>query len=80
MSNIDVCDECEFTIIITNLILTLSKLDNFKLLIWDVGRDLPHKYSDDCDFMFLQEGMRVRTDKTIEYIYYDTIEHIEVII
>ena len=67
------CEDCEYTISIADLMITLSELDKFTLKIWITGTELALEYTDEDDFKFLQESLKVVTDSAIEYIYYDII-------
>ena len=51
---IDVCDDCEYSIVIADLIESLAKLDMFTLNVWTNMRDLPFVFENHCDFLFLQ--------------------------
>ena len=80
---ISVCDDCEFTVLIADVIITLSELEKrephlFTLKIWCNGRDLPFNFENHCDFNFLQEGIRIEDGRAVMYIWYDTIEYIRV--
>ena len=75
---ISVDDDSEYTITIADLIKTLSKLDEFILLIW-TSSDLPFKFTDKDDFLFLQESVKIVTDCKVEYIFYDIITGLKVI-
>lgn len=80
---ISVCDDCEYTVIIADLIITLSDLEKkephlFTLKIWSSGRELPFEFENHCDFNFLQEGIRIEDGRAVMYIYYDTIEYVRV--
>lgn len=76
---ISVCEDCEYTILIADLIQTIDKLYSFTLLVWNHNRDMPLKYTSDYDFHFLQEGIRVDNTYSVVYLYYDEMEHIEVV-
>ena len=67
------CDDCEYTVSIADLMVTLSKLDKFDLKIWINGSELPFEYSEKDDFKFLQESLKIVTSSAIEYIFYDII-------
>lgn len=71
------CEDCEYTVSIADLMVTLSKLDKFRLLIW-IGSELPFVYTQDDDFKFLQESLKIVTDSAIEYIFYDIITGLRV--
>lgn len=72
------CDECEYSISIADLMVTLSQLDKFDLKIWITGSELPFEYSQQDDIKFLQESMKVVTDSAIEYIFYDIIRLVRI--
>lgn len=75
---IDVCDDCEYSIVIADLIESLAKLEMFTLNVWTNMRDLPFVFENHCDFLFLQEGIRIEDDRGIYYVPYDGIEYIRV--
>ena len=70
----------EFTYTVSDLIKTIAKLDKFKLKIWVSTVELPFTFSHECDFTFLQESVKVVKDNHIEYLLYDFITHIKVVI
>lgn len=72
-------EDCEYTILIADLMVTLDSLDEFIIKLWIGSKDLPFKFDNTSDFHFLQEGIRVETDNRINYIFYDTIDSIQVI-
>ena len=72
------CEDCEYTVTIADLMVTLSKLEKFNLRLWVTGSELPLEYSEKDDFKFLQESLKVVTDSAIEYIYYDIITLVRV--
>lgn len=80
---IEVCDECEYTILIADLIATLMTYDkdnkSFQIKIW-YNTELPFEFDSYCYFVFLQEGIRVEYDSSITYVFYDLINCIEVFI
>jgi hypothetical protein len=39
---------------------------------------LPFVFENHCDFLFLQEGIRIEDDRGIYYVPYDCIEYIRV--
>ena len=75
---IELCDTCEYNILIAGLIATLMQRDKdgllFTLKIWYQGRELPFLFESHCHFEFLQEGLRVDSGKEIFYLWYDTID------
>ena len=80
---IDVCDDCEYTVLIADLIITMNQLQEtppnlFTLKIWTTGRDLPFTFENHCDFHFLQEGIRIEDERAVMYVWYDCIEYIRV--
>ena len=80
---IELCDDCDYTILIADLISTLMIYDKdntpFLLKIWIGGSELPFEFKSSYHFYFLQEGIRVETNDKIEYLFYDVINQIEVI-
>ena len=72
--------EGEFTYTVSDLIQTLAKLDQFKLKLWVNNVELPFTFSHECDFTFLQESVKVVKDNHIEYVLYDFITHVKVVI
>ena len=62
---IGVCDECDYTILIADLISTLMTLDKdnewFKVKVWINSTELPLTFeSSQCTLIeFLQEGLKV---------------------
>ena len=75
---IHIHEGCEYTILIADLIETLSELTKFKVLIWITGTEIPYGFDQTKDFEFLQEGLKVSGNESIEYIFYDTITSIKV--
>lgn len=75
---IELDDNSEFTVTVANLIKTLSELDWFDLEIW-AGSELPYLFTEDDDYLFLQESVRIITDSTIVYIYYDMITGMRIV-
>ena len=76
---ISLCEDCEYTVLIANLIETLSSVERFSLKIWVSNVELPFKFNESDDIQFLQEGVRIERDGKIEYIFYDLITHIKVV-
>ena len=72
------CEDCDYTITIADLMVMLSELDEFILKIWISGSEIPFKYSQDDDFKFLQESLKIVSDGFVDYIYYDTITMVRV--
>ena len=79
---ISICDDCEYTILVADLIATLMTLDKnnekFVLKLWYNNRELPFGFEENCAFDFLQEGIRIDNMNTILYLWYDAIECFEV--
>jgi len=76
---IDVCDDCEYTITIADLIETLASCDKFVIRIWLTGSELPFVYNQNHDFIFLQESIRICDGRSVMYIFYDMISYVRVI-
>ncbi len=77
---IQVCDDCEYTILIADLIESLARSDSFLLRIWVSGSEISYDFrSFEKDFKFLQEGLKISDEEMIDYIFYDTIVSIKVI-
>lgn len=74
---ISVCDECEYSTLIADLIVFLGNLKKFKMRIWVSHSELPFTFNEMWEFHFLQEGMRAsNSDKTL-YLCYDLISLVE---
>lgn len=82
-SVIELCEDCEYTVLIADLIATLGTYDKhnkpFILKIWITGSELPFEFDCSNHFDFLQEGLRVETKERIVYLFYDIISEIEVL-
>ena len=80
---IELCDDCDYTILIADLIATLMTYDKdkkpFTLKIWINGTELPFEFDCSSHFNFLQEGLRVETNERIVYLFYDILSEVEVI-
>ena len=80
---IELCDDCDYSVLIADLIATLMVYDKhnkpFELRIWCNTSELPFKFTNDSQFSFLQEGLRVECGHTIKYIFYDVITGMEVV-
>ena len=72
------CDDCEYTVTIADLMMTLSELEHFYVQFWINSVEIPVTVCDDADIKFLQESIRVDDGESIQYILYDMITHIEV--
>jgi len=77
---ISVCDDCDYTVLIADLIETLAGLDKFVLRIWVSGSEISYDFESDNDFKFLQEGLKVSNKDMTDYIFYDTIVSVKVIL
>ena len=78
--SITLCDDCEFSILIADLIKTISNTEKYLLKIWLRGTELPFKYSYERDYHFMQEGVRIMDDRHIDWIFYDEIAFVRVIL
>ena len=76
---ISVCQDCEYTVLIADLIETLSAMDKFVLRIWIGNNELPFLFNHEYDIKFLQEGIRIQKMNVVEYIFYDVITELRVI-
>lgn len=76
---ISVCDDCEYTVTIADLIETLAGLDKYLLKIWVTGSELPFGFDHEYDLHFLQESIRIQRGNVVEYIFYDLISYVRVI-
>lgn len=80
---IEVCDDCDYTVLIADLIATLMTYDKdkkpFILKIWINGTELPFEFDCSSHFDFLQEGLRVETNERIVYLFYDILSEVEVL-
>ena len=80
---IEVCDDCDYTVLIADLIATLMTYDKdkkpFILKIWINGTELPFEFDCSSHFNFLQEGLRVETNERIVYLFYDILSEVEVL-
>ena len=74
---ITVHDDSEFTILIADFIETLAKTERFQLRVWISGSELPIPLDETCIFHFMQEGFRVTIGNKILWIFYDTINSME---
>ena len=76
---ISVCDDCEYTVTIADLIETLAGLDKYLLRIWVTVSELPFVFNQGYDLNFLQESIRIQRGNVVEYIFYDLISYVRVI-
>lgn len=72
------CDDCEYTVTIADLMVTLSELEHFWVQFWINTVEIPITVYSNADIKFLQESIRVDDGDKIQYILYDMITHIEV--
>ena len=70
----------EFSYTISDLIKTLAKAHRFRLKIWLTGVELPLEFTEVCDFTFLQESVKVVDENLIQYVFYDLIANIRLVI
>lgn len=70
---ISVDDNSEFTILTVDFIETLAKANEFILKIWVNGSEIPYRYTEKDELYFMQEGIRIKGDGFIDWIFYDTI-------
>lgn len=75
---ISVCDDCEYTTLIADVIVQLDKLDKFNVQVWVSNTELPFCFNESWDYHFLQEGIRISKYGNTFYIFYDLISLIEV--
>ena len=77
---IEVKKDSEFTVLVADLIEFLSGCEEFVLKVW-LSTELPLILTDEYDFLFMQEGLKITTSdgKKTRYIWYDEIKMFEVI-
>ena len=80
VANIEIQDDVEFTPTIADLIKTIANLKSYELLIWVNVSEIPFKLDANCNYLFLQESVKVKRGNQICYIFYDMISGINVII
>lgn len=71
-------EDCEYSITIADLMVTLDKLEQFKLEIWLRGTELPYPLTSNWDFEFMQESIKCTRGSQIIYVLYDEIVAIKV--
>ena len=76
--SITLCDDCEFSILVADLIKTINDTSKFLLKIWLRGTELSFNYSDEWDYHFMQEGVRIMNNEQIDWIFYDEIAFVRV--
>lgn len=69
----------EYTLLIADLIETLSATEKFNLKVWINTSELPLEFCQEDCFYFMQEGFRVDNGKVIDYIFYDNIASMKII-
>ena len=72
------CDDCEYSVLIADLMVTLDRADQFILKIWTGGKELAFIFDDEHTLTFLQEGIKAEKGNRVNYIFYDTIDNIMV--
>ena len=72
-------DDCDYAFVIADLMVLLDGLDRFVLKIWKNSEPTPVKFDENVCMTFLQEGVRFDRNNSIVYIFYDSIDSIEVI-
>ena len=76
--SITLCDDCEFSILVADLIKTINDISKFLLKIWLRGTELSFDYSDEWNYHFMQEGVRIMNNEQIDWIFYDEIAFVRV--
>ena len=76
--SITLCDVCEFSILVADLIKTINDTSKFLLKIWLRGTELSFDYSDEWNYHFMQEGVRIMNNEQIDWISYDEIAFVRV--
>ncbi len=69
----------EYSFIIADLMVTLDGLKDFVVKFWICGRELPFIFDEESDFCFMQEGIRIEKDNRVNYIFYDSIDNVQVL-
>ena len=72
------CDDCEYTVTIADLMVTISNMEHFYVQFWINNVELPITIAYDDDIKFLQESIRVENYQGVQYILYDMITYIRV--
>lgn len=77
------CDDCEYSIVIADLMVTLDQMEKYTLKIWTTGKELAFEYTEEHTLTFLQEAIKTerisKYSHTIGYVLYDTIDSILII-
>ena len=73
---ITLCEKCEYTHTIADLIQTLDGLEKFTLKIWISNSEVPLTLNEACDYHFMQEGLRIRNSWQVGYLFYDMITYV----
>ena len=71
--SVNLCDDCDFSTLIADIIETIAGTEKFELKIWINGSELPLTTNECCNFYFLQEGVRISAGRQIVWVFYDTI-------
>ena len=75
---ISIEDDNEYSVLIADLIKTLGGTDKYILKIWLRGVELAFKYSNEWNYHFMQEGVRIMNHEQIDWIFYDEIAFVRV--
>ena len=75
---ISIEDDNEYSVLIADLIKTIGNTSKYILKIWLRGTDLSFNYSDEWDYHFMQEGVRIMNHEQIDWIFYDEIAFVRV--
>ena len=76
--SISTAKDCEYTITIADLMTQLSQLEHFTISFWINNYEIPEKFDESWDFLFLQESVKISNDDEIKYVHYDVITFIRV--
>lgn len=76
--SINTAKDCEYTITIADLMTQLSQLEHFIIYFWINSSEIPEKFDESWDFLFLQESVKISNDNEIKYVHYDVITFIRV--
>ena len=73
-------EDCEYSITLADLMVTLDKLESFRLMIWLRGNELPFEMNSRWDLEFMQESIKCEYENKIVYLLYDEIVAVMVMI
>ena len=73
------CEDCEYSILIADLMVTLDSADEFVMKVWIGGKEIPFIFDDEHTITFLQEGIKAEKKNRVNYIFYDSIDNVMVI-